>query len=43
MRKVSMRNVLAHKTRLALTLLAVVLGTAFIAGSFMFTLSLIHI
>ena len=32
MRKVSMRNVLAHKTRLALTLLAVVLG-----------LSLIHI
>ena len=40
MRKVSMRNVLAHKTRLALTLLAVVLGTAFIAGSFMFTNSL---
>lgn len=38
--KVSTRNVFAHKTRLALTLLAVVLGTAFIAGSFMFTNSL---
>lgn len=40
MRKVSLRNVLAHKLRLALTLLAVVLGTSFIAGSFMFTNSL---
>ncbi len=40
MRKVSLRNVAAHKLRLALTLLAVVLGTAFIAGSFMFTKSL---
>ena len=40
MRKVSLRNILAHKLRLALTLLAVVLGTAFIAGSFMFTNSL---
>lgn len=40
MRKVSLRNIVAHKLRLALTLLAVVLGTAFIAGSFMFTNSL---
>ncbi|WP_459588458.1 ABC transporter permease [Corynebacterium camporealensis] len=40
MRKVSLRNILAHKLRLMLTLLAVVLGTAFIAGSFMFTNSL---
>ena len=37
MRRVSVRNILAHKLRLALTLLAVVLGTAFISGSFMFT------
>ncbi|MCQ9676883.1 ABC transporter permease [Corynebacterium sp. BF-R-2] len=37
MRTVSVRNILAHKLRLALTLLAVVLGTAFISGSFMFT------
>ncbi|PMC65426.1 ABC transporter permease [Corynebacterium tuscaniense] len=35
--KVSLRNVAAHKLRLALTVLAVVLGTAFIAGSLMFT------
>lgn len=40
MRKVSLRNIMAHKLRLALTLLAVVLGTSFIAGSFMFTNSL---
>ncbi|MHC2799793.1 ABC transporter permease [Corynebacterium sp. HMSC078A10] len=40
MRTVSVRNILAHKLRLALTLLAVVLGTAFISGSFMFTKSL---
>ncbi|WP_293770430.1 ABC transporter permease [uncultured Corynebacterium sp.] len=40
MRRVSLRNILAHKLRLALTLLAVVLGTSFIAGSFMFTNSL---
>lgn len=40
MRKVSLRNIVAHKLRLALTLLAVVLGTAFIAGSLMFTNSL---
>lgn len=40
MRKVSLRNIAAHKLRLALTVLAVVLGTAFISGSFMFTNSL---
>ncbi|MDY3127199.1 MAG: FtsX-like permease family protein [Corynebacterium sp.] len=40
MRKVSLRNIIAHKLRLVLTLLAVVLGTAFIASSFMFTNSL---
>lgn len=37
MTKVSMRNIGAHKLRLALTVLAVVLGTAFISGSLMFT------
>ncbi|MCW4354927.1 FtsX-like permease family protein [Hoyosella sp. YIM 151337] len=37
MRKVSTRNLLAHKLRLFLTVLAVVLGTAFVAGSFVFT------
>ncbi len=37
MTKVSLRNIVAHKLRLALTVLAVVLGTAFIAGSMMFT------
>ena len=37
MRKVSLRNIAAHKLRLALTVLAVVLGTAFISGAFMFT------
>lgn len=35
--KVSLRNIGAHKLRLALTVVAVVLGTAFIAGSMMFT------
>ncbi|WP_067688043.1 ABC transporter permease [Nocardia jejuensis] len=40
MRKVALRNLAAHKVRLALTLLSVVLGTAFIAGSFVFTDSL---
>lgn len=35
--KVSLRNIGAHKLRLALAFLAVVLGTAFIAGSMMFT------
>ncbi len=37
MRKVSLRNLAAHKVRLALTLLSVILGTAFVAGSFVFT------
>jgi len=35
--KVSLRNVAAHKLRLALTLVAVVLGTAFLSGALMFT------
>ncbi|CAM3745629.1 ABC transporter permease [Smaragdicoccus niigatensis] len=38
--KISLRNLAAHKVRLVLTLLAVVLGTAFVAGSFVFTDSL---
>ncbi len=37
MHKVSLRNLAAHKVRLALTVLSVVLGTAFVAGSFIFT------
>lgn len=37
MRKVSLRNLAAHKVRLALTVLSVVLGTAFVSGSFVFT------
>ena len=37
MRKVSMRNLMAHKVRLALTIVSVLLGTAFVAGSFIFT------
>ncbi|MEV0245326.1 FtsX-like permease family protein [Nocardia sp. NPDC050712] len=37
MRKVALRNLAAHKVRLALTLLSVVLGTAFVAGTFVFT------
>lgn len=37
MRKVVLRNLAAHKVRLALTLLSVILGTAFVAGSFVFT------
>lgn len=36
-RKVALRNLAAHKVRLALTVLSVVLGTAFITGSFVFT------
>ena len=51
MNKVSLRNLAAHKLRLALTVLAVVLGTSFLSGALMFTnmlsstfdLSLIHI
>ena len=37
MRKVSLRNLAAHKVRLALTVISVLLGTAFVAGSFVFT------
>lgn len=37
MRRVSLRNIGAHKVRLLLTVLAVVLGTAFVSGSMMFT------
>jgi len=37
MRSVAMRNLAAHKVRLALTLISVILGTAFVAGSFIFT------
>ena len=40
MRTISLRTIAAHKIRLALTVLSVVLGTAFIAGSSMFTASL---
>ena len=34
---VSLRNLGAHKVRLALTVISVLLGTAFVAGSFVFT------
>lgn len=37
LRRISVRTIISHKVRLALTVLAVVLGTAFIAGAFMFT------
>ncbi|MDF0529887.1 FtsX-like permease family protein [Tsukamurella sp. 8F] len=37
MRKVALRNLLAHKGRLFLTALSVLLGTSFIAGSLVFT------
>jgi putative ABC transport system permease protein len=37
MRTVAVRNLAAHKVRLALTIASVVLGTAFVAGSFVFT------
>ena len=37
MRRVSLRNLGAHKLRLVLTVLSVVLGTAFVAGSMIFT------
>jgi len=38
--KISMRSLTAHKLRLALSMLAVLLGTAFISASMMFTASL---
>ncbi|MGZ8177448.1 ABC transporter permease [Williamsia sp. SKLECPSW1] len=37
MRRVSLRNLAAHKVRLVLTVLSVVLGTSFVAGSLIFT------
>lgn len=40
MRRVSLRSLAAHKIRFALTILSVVLGTAFISGAFVFTASL---
>ncbi|MCS4532614.1 FtsX-like permease family protein [Corynebacterium sp. ES2794-CONJ1] len=38
--RMSWRTVVAHKLRLALTVVAVILGTSFVAGSMMFTNSL---
>lgn len=40
MRTVSLRTIAQHRLRLGLTVLAVILGTAFVSGSFMFTTSL---
>jgi putative ABC transport system permease protein len=37
MTTISVRNLRAHKVRLLLTVISVVLGTAFVAGSFIFT------
>ncbi|MGV9709366.1 ABC transporter permease [Gordonia sp. NPDC003424] len=37
MRRVSLRNLRAHKLRLFLTVFSIVLGTAFVAGSIVFT------
>ena len=37
MRTIAVRNIVSHKLRLALTVLSVMLGTAFISGAFMFT------
>jgi len=42
MRTVSLRNLRAHKVRLGLTIVAVLLGTAFVAGSLVFTDTLKH-
>ncbi|CAM4309511.1 MULTISPECIES: ABC transporter permease [Corynebacterium] len=40
MRTVSLRTIAQHRLRLGLTVLAVILGTAFVSGSFMFSTSL---
>ncbi|MFD2392627.1 ABC transporter permease [Dietzia aerolata] len=40
MLRVSLRNIAAHKVRLLLSVLAVVLGTAFVTGSLVFTSTL---
>src|ERR1700744_3974897 len=37
LRRGSLRNLGAHKVRLVLTVISVVLGTAFVTGSFVFT------
>ena len=37
MRQVTLRGLLAHKLRLALTALAIVLGVTFISGTFVLT------
>jgi len=40
--RATVRGLLAHRVRLALTALAIALGTAFMAGSFVFTATLTH-
>ena len=35
--KLAVRGVLAHKVRLAMTTVAIVLGVAFVAGTYVFT------
>jgi putative ABC transport system permease protein len=40
--KTTVRSLLAHRVRLALTALAIALGTGFMAGSFVFTATLTH-
>jgi putative ABC transport system permease protein len=40
--KATLRGLLAHRVRLALTALAIALGTGFMAGSFVFTSTLTH-
>lgn len=40
--KVTLRNLMAHKVRLALTALAVILGVAFVAGTLVFTDTMGH-
>ncbi|MEP9392064.1 FtsX-like permease family protein [Gordonia sp. VNK1] len=42
MRKVSLRNLRAHKLRLVLTVFSIVLGTSFVAGSIVFTSTISH-
>lgn len=40
LQKISLRNITAHRLRLVLTVLAVVLGTSFVSGGFILTASL---
>lgn len=40
MRRVSLRNLAAHKLRLVLTVFSIMLGTSFVAGSMVFTASI---